>query len=177
MELETFKKIFAENMRKAREQKKLSQKQLSEIIKEKHGMEISSASLSGYEKGKSLPQLNIAAIIAEELGSSLDALCGMSSTSISFKSHAEIFRDFILPLTKIESVHAGLETEQKTSPYDEAVNIAEIYILDDTFVRLFEEWNQIAALHEQGILNDEMYDLVGKTLLEKAEYSWPIVPF
>lgn len=68
--------IFGINLLEMRKQKKLSQKELSEIIG------IAPVTISSYEKGAKLPSLDIALRIADFFKVSLDVLCGKEDSKI-----------------------------------------------------------------------------------------------
>ena len=61
---------FAKNLKDLRNNKNISQRELAEIVG------VTQVAISQYEKGESVPRINIAMKLAETLGVTCEELCG-----------------------------------------------------------------------------------------------------
>ena len=65
---------LGEQIKKYRKQRKLSQTDLSNLIKEKHSIDIAQNTISQYEKGVREPNLSTIRIIGDALGVTISEL-------------------------------------------------------------------------------------------------------
>jgi transcriptional regulator with XRE-family HTH domain len=65
---------FAKNLKKLRNEKNISQRELAEIVG------VTQVAISQYEKGESVPRINIAMKLAESLDTTCEKLCGKEVT-------------------------------------------------------------------------------------------------
>ncbi len=69
-------KLFASRLHRLREKAGIPQKELAVALR------VTSPTLSNYENGIYLPPLTKASMLAKELGTSLDYLCGLTDTNL-----------------------------------------------------------------------------------------------
>lgn len=98
------KKVFSERLKQAREKKGLSLKALRDSVG------VSQSAMSHYANGTTLPTLDIAMKIAQELEVSVDWLCGNEDENGGVNTLGDVARS-ILDIWE-SSIAACLETEK-----------------------------------------------------------------
>lgn len=77
--------MLGEKLKKIRKENKISLEELSSIFAEKYNSGTSKATLSRWENGKQLPDLNSLKMYCDYFGLSMDYLCGYSDIPIRIK--------------------------------------------------------------------------------------------
>ena len=77
--------MLGEKLKKIRKENKISLEELSSIFAEKYNSGTSKATLSRWENGKQLPDLNSLKMYCDYCGLSMDYLCGYSDIPIRIK--------------------------------------------------------------------------------------------
>lgn len=150
--------IFAKNLKKARENAKMTQAKLAEKA------DVTSATISAFERltaeeGK-LPTLRVVRKLAEALGISIDWLCGYEvKTNIT-----------IAFMTIIKALNPLIEFEQK----NESKTVAKLMFNCDstdvsaTEIRKFlEEYSSVREIERSKLGNNEMIKTLENQLIEK----------
>ncbi len=150
------KLLISSNIRIARERKKMTQAELAEALG------VTSASVSSYEKGGSVPSLPVIYKISSILGVSIDWLCG-KNTENEPETYADVIR-ILISLLGLKDLDPHLER-------------GGVMFTDDTIVKFCMDYREINRLYEAGTFTDEMYKLVIDALLNKDEYQWPFLKF
>ncbi len=165
---EDLHKILGSRLKEAREKKGLSQVQLSDNLSLIYGIKLLPASISAYEKGKTLPSLTAIVTICKILSCSLDWVCGLGDTT---ENRIYTYSDLAKLLINIQGLCP--ERAHITSGHNDYSNqsVAELVFFDDTLANFFSEWEDIEKLHSQGTLDDEMYKLVLEALMNKDKYQ------
>ena len=164
--------IFAKRMKEARENCNLRQNALASKVG------VTAQTISAYEKaeidgkGKN-PTLENAVAIANELGVSLDWLCGRdlpSGKNESRKTLGDIARDLVFLEKSIAGIYldTSTRTEKKTT-YDEDTgypsweDVQKVYpsivFTNEKLTRFLKEWEKIKKLHDTSVIDDELYNL------------------
>lgn len=164
--------IFAKRMKEARENCNLRQNALASKVG------VTAQTISAYEKagtdgkGKN-PTLENAVAIANELGVSLDWLCGRdipTEEAESKKTLGDIARSLVFLEKSVAGVYLDTSTriEEKVTysdntgyPYNEDVQVTypSIVFTNEKLVRFIKEWRKIKSLHDTSVIDDELYNL------------------
>lgn len=164
--------IFAKRMKEAREKFNLKQKALALKVG------VTAQTISAYEnaeiggKGKN-PTLENAVAIADELGVSLDWLCGrdISSGGIeSKKTLGDIARDLVFLEKSIANIYLCTSTlagQRITydgdtgypSPENDEEPFPSIVFTNTKLCNFINDWKKIKKLHDNNIIDDEIYNL------------------
>lgn len=134
---------FSKNLLKARQNLKLSQKELAEKAN------VSPASLSAYEQRGKFPSLDVAARIAEALGVSLDWLVGREKEK-KVDSVSGVFASFLA------IARSGITY---TIQGDKDGDTACFCVKEEGLAEVFNGWKDILKLYNTGTINGELYDL------------------
>lgn len=139
---------FMERLKEIRKKESLTQVQFCEKIG------VTQATLSSYENGAKLPNIDTILTIATACNCSIDWLLGLSDrTSTEIQTVSDVLRLFI----KLEqSSHCTISVE-KTK------NIV-LSFDDDSLANLAAEWVKMKDLVDQNIIKQDLFDL----WLEKA---------
>ena len=134
---------FSKNLLKARQNLKLSQKELAEKAN------VSPASLSSYEQRGKFPSLDVAARIADALEVSLDWLVGREKEK-KVDGVSGVFESFLAIARSGITYTIHVDYEQTTACF---------CVKEDGLVEVFKGWEDILKLYNAGTINRELYDL------------------
>lgn len=161
--------IFAKRLKEAREKCNIRQNALASEVG------VTAQTISAYEKaetdgkGKN-PTLENAVAIANELGVSLDWLCGrdIPEEDEFKKTLGDIARSLVFLEKSVAGVYLDTSTriEEKVTysegyPYNEDVEVTypSIVFTNEKLVRFIKEWGKIKSLHDTSVIDDELYSL------------------
>ena len=165
--------IFAKRMKEARENCNLRQNALASKVG------VTAQTISAYEKaetdgkGKN-PTLENAVAIANELGVSLDWLCGRDipgEEAESKKTLGDIARSLIFLEKSVAGIYLDTSTRaEKRVTYDEdsgypyqpedvQMVYPSIVFTNEKLTRFLKEWEKIKKLHDTNVIDDELYNL------------------
>ena len=164
--------IFAKRMKEAREKCNFKQNALALKVG------ITPQTISAYEKaetdgkGKN-PTLENAVAIADELGVSLDWLCGRELSGGWAKPKrtlGDIARDLVFLEKSIANIYLGTSTlaGQRTtydgntgypSPEDDEEQFPSIVFTNTKLCIFINDWKKIKNLYDNNIIDDELYNL------------------
>ena len=141
--------IFSERLRKLRQERSWTMKELGERISEVAGSSFSSASVSNWEKKGSEPPYNILAAIAQIFDVSADYLIGISET----------------PTQNSESPTEKIEHTQ------DIINNVELYLTISEHAKKQDIYTKVKELHQQIlILPTEKQERLEKELTEYLRF-------
>lgn len=160
--------LFSERLKELRTKLGLTQKDLATKIG------VTSASLSAYETNTKNPSLGVAIDIAQKCNVSIDWLCGLSENkdkNINIQTYADIVKFLLLIAEKVDTrIHLQTEEIQEM----DYVSGYPTYVERDFYEILFNngylndfiaEWNKMKTLHDDKIIDDDVYSLwIEKTL-------------
>lgn len=160
-----FSEVFPRRLKQVREEKKMTQKDFSELI------QVKQQSLSGYETGKMNPPLDVVANIAKKCSVSIDWLCGISDNKKADEKYFTNYSDIFAALIKIDYSNRMIV---ETDIVDVSTGRQESVILmkDKVSQRFLAEWGQVAKLYHDGIIGENLYNLWVNDRLKF--YSMPI---
>lgn len=158
--------IFAVRIKQLRESLKMTQTEFSDYIG------IKQQTLSGYERGIMKPPLDIAKGIAEKCNVSIDWLCGLSE-KMNNSDEVETYGDVIRLLIKLnQKIYIELSAESDSKSFN--IFQASINIGDSTIQSFIIEWKKIKRLHDDGTIDDDLYNLwVEKTVEKYNSHTLP----
>ena len=157
------KNVFGERIKKLRNDKNLTQKELSEKIG------ISSNTIASYERQDKTPSLDNAAKFANYFNVSLDWLAG-TDENMDINSSIGI-ASIIRYLYKIETAHrmyivsefnTGIGTVRSTEP-------PMIRIPDDYLDKFFLDWDKMLDLKNNGTIDKSLYEIWIEKQIQLAE--------
>lgn len=171
--------IFPMRLRMTRNQNGMTQKELAERIG------VKPATISAYESNDAskniLPSLENIVLIAKELNTSIDYLCGNDKISCTERTHVEKASDFLQAITMlydIFEVESPAITECSYEQYDAHLkrNAPQkgygIVFPEDSEVRSFlNEWHAIWNVYVNKSIDHETYASIIKVLCEKYSES------
>ena len=164
--------IFAKRLKEAREKCKIKQNALALKIG------VTAQTISAYEKaetggkGKN-PTLENAVAIANQLGVSLDWLCGRGiprEEDESKKTLGDIARNLVFLEKSVAGIYIDTSTRIETeTTYDEDTgypsceDVQAVYpsivFTNEKLTRFLKEWEKIKKLHDTNVIDDELYNL------------------
>lgn len=158
---------FSTRIKELRTSKELTQKELAETLN------ISTVSVSSYETGTKTPSLDMVKNIAQKCNVSIDWLCGLSDNMTldnHITTYKELFRLFITVLD------VRYQKEQPNSIIDvidtEKMSVRIALHDDINFQTFFSKWRDISKLHNEGTVDDDLYQMwIAKQL---SDYDYPI---
>ena len=150
---------FSENFTALREAKKLTKKQMAELLS------VSPTTVSAYEAGEKSPSLTTAATIARRCNVSLDWLCGISLDKVNREevNYREIIECLIKlsELTEID-VDSILVSESiiHNDGYIEPTEreAGEVLVYDSVVVNFIKEWKKVRQLYDDNTIDSSLYD-------------------
>lgn len=153
---------FKERLEILRKLKSITQKQLAEEIN------VSTATISSYEKGYKSPSAVIVKRIAEKYDVSMDWLCGLSDSmgERNITTYANI-ANRLFEFDESYKISIGLDLYELRSSYGnpdyEPISDSCIYFKrreDDKIINDFlVDWKKMKELKEDGTIDEEVYTL------------------
>lgn len=150
--------LFSKRLKEAREKSDLTQIALAKMIN------VTPQTISSYEKGKTgeklkLPTLDKAVLIAEKLGVSLDWLCGSQDNMQGYDLGDNVdMKQFLTILTHSRKLFGEtLEIEELSAGFHPETDM----------YGFIGSWKALLHVHESGALNNELYLICLKNLIEK----------
>lgn len=133
------------------------------------------ATLSAYENGSKSPSLEIVKGIAEAFDVSIDWLCGLSDQR-NRNDKIETYNDLIRVFFEIERscganftlIHALDVCDFKSSSKYELNGLS---FREDEAQQFISEWGKMKKLHDENVIDDELYGLWKEKVLNK-EYAF-----
>lgn len=163
--------IFAKRLKEAREKCNIRQNALASKIG------VTAQTISAYEKaetdgkGKN-PTLENAVAIANELGVSLDWLCGrdIPEEAESKKTLGDIARSLVFLEKSVADIYLDTSTRmEKETTYNDDTgypsweDVQRVYpsivFTNEKLIRFLKEWEKIKKLHDTSVIDDELYNL------------------
>lgn len=148
--------IISQRIKELRESKNMTQKEFGDFIN------LAQTTLSSYENDSKTPNIDTLISIAKKCNVSLDWLCGLSDIqkTKNFTSYSDIFR---LLINICKSIKIELrEYHYSQDDFDMAL-IAKNTIL----IEFLNKWNKVKAIYDDGTLDDDTYEIVIKSLVDK----------
>lgn len=157
--------ILAIRIKELRNSMKMTQKDFSAFVG------CTAATLSAYENGSKSPSLEIIKGIAEKCNVSIDWLCGLSDkkrNTDSVETYSELY-DCLLSIG--EKTNLRFETVSYIGGYDEPITMHTQAIWFDNIqiCNFMEEWQKMKTLHDDGSIDDDVYNLWMEKVLTKNE--------
>ena len=148
--------IFADRLKQLRTEKGLTQAQFVDSLG------ITTSALSAYEKNLKNPSISVAKRIAEKYNTSIDWLCGLSEVK-SFDGKIETFGDLFRTIFELEKA-CGQYLEIITKfDFDALGNcnnrLEGIAFSQDEAQTFLTEWQKMKQLHDDGTIDDDLYNL------------------
>ncbi|MCI8319070.1 MAG: helix-turn-helix transcriptional regulator [Lachnospiraceae bacterium] len=155
--------IFSLRIKELRESLEMTQKDFSEHIG------IKQQTLSGYERGIMKPPIDVTKNIAQKCNVSIDWLCGLSDKK-TLSDEIKTFADAIKIIINLEqklniSVCIEYTFGGKSS--------SSIYFRDSKMNEFLKEWEKMKDLHDNNIIDDDVYNLWIEKTLKKYD-TFPI---
>ncbi|MCI9530468.1 MAG: helix-turn-helix transcriptional regulator [Lachnospiraceae bacterium] len=155
---------FSTRIKELRESLQMTQTQFSEFIG------IKQQTLSGYERGIMKPPLDVATFIARKCHVSIDWLCGLSDKkrhTDSVETYSELY-DCLLSIG--EKTNLRFETVSYIGGYDEPITMhtQSIWFDNIQICNFMEEWHKMKTLHDDGAIDDDVYNLWKEKVLAKS---------
>ncbi len=155
-------KEFAKRLKEIRTELKFSQREFAEKVG------ITAATLSAYELNQKNPSFTSIVKIADVCNVSIDWLCGKTDKRIynSINTYSDVFQMFI-EIDDFMRGKLGWCKVYATEEYfpDAFGNVSEmieksVFLIEgnDTFTKLFKEWEKIRELYLNSTIDRELYD-------------------
>lgn len=144
-------KIFAENMKKKREDLRKTQRGLAEEVG------ITAATISAYEKQIKFPSLENALTICEALGCTLDEMCGVdiTHTKEDIETYSDAFRMLMLVVDKINGFLENVTFYD--AGYDREYRDIGIMFNDNCIRSFLTDWRKVRDLYFSETIDEELY--------------------
>lgn len=158
--------IFSDRLKELRTSLGLTQAQFVD------GLGITASALSAYEKNLKNPSISVARRIAQKYHISIDWLCGLSEKKNydnEINTYNDLFRIFF-EIEKACGVTLGLVYSLEVCD----VNSANAYDLNSLAFSEYEaqqfisEWGKMKKLHDDNIIDDDVYNLWKEKVLNKT---------
>ncbi len=127
------------------------------------------ATLSAYENGAKSPSLDIVKTIAEKCKVSIDWLCGLTETK-NYDDSVKTYGDAIRLLFRLEEkldMYVSYELVETEFPLKPIYPIAKISFGNKKMQDFIEEWEKMKDLHDNNLIDDEVYNLWAEKTLKK----------
>lgn len=148
------KELFVARMKSARDKKDITIKELAERCG------VSASAMNRYLSTASVPTLDVAATMAQELGVSLDWLCGLSNAD----GQAEKFTTgkivrLLSELLANPTCVDGKKAEYAANFDDDPRSVGILYIEQSQIPRSidFQSWSKFIDLYRNGTIDADMY--------------------
>lgn len=153
--------IIAKRLKELRNSLHLTQNDFGELIN------VAQTTLSSYEKGTKVPNIETLCNIAKKCNISLDWLCGHSDIQKTkdFTSYSDIFRLLVNICKSVEVEVMEYHHSQNNFDAYEMALIAENPILE----QFLEKWAKVKAIYDDGTLDNDTYEIVIKSLIDKYD--------
>lgn len=151
-----YDEIISQKIKELRESKNMTQKEFGDLIN------VAQTTLSSYENGSKTPNIETLLNIAKKCNVSLDWLCGLSDIQKTkdFTSYSDVFR---LLVNICKSVKIELIKHRYSQDDFDMSFIAKNCILN----QFLEKWIKVKSIYDDGTLDDETYEIVIKSLIDK----------
>lgn len=154
---------FASNLKKIREENKMTQMRFSQIIG------CTQAVLSAYENGSKKPSVDFLMSVSDNFKVSIDWLLGLSpekNLKFEINTYADVAKFFIHlgKKTDIRFKTESVNLDVYMDMYDrllteEKRTVETIYFNDKTIDCFLFDWHKMSTLLENGTIDDELFDL------------------
>lgn len=155
--------VLAVRIKELRTLMKMTQKEFSAFVG------CTAATLSAYENRSKSPSLEIIKGIAEKCNVSIDWLCGLSNKkrNNSIETYSDLY-DYLLSIG--EKTNLRFETATFIGGYDEPITMHTQAIWFDNvkICSFMEEWHKMKTLHDDGAIDDDVYNLWKEKVLAKS---------
>jgi len=162
--------ILATRLKELRTSLKMTQVEFSDVAG------FTSTTLSAYENNQKKPSLDIIMDIAMDFNVSIDWLCGLSNDK-NPGGDIEYFSDVIELLFKMDEVLKISITYEAADYGEYDVSDAALHFNNKVMVEFFSEWSKMKDLHDNGIIDEEVYALWIEKTLTKYRISAKVLPF
>ncbi len=154
--------VLAVRIKELRTSMKMTQKEFSAFVG------CTAATLSAYENGSKSPSLEIIKGVAEKCHVSIDWLCGLSNKkrNNSIETYSDLY-DYLFTIG--EKTNLRFETVSYIGGYDEPITMHTQAIWFDNIqiCNFMEEWQKMKTLHDDGSIDDDVYNLWMEKVLIK----------
>lgn len=154
--------VLAVRIKELRTSMKMTQKEFSAYVG------CTAATLSAYENGSKSPSLEIIKGVAEKCHVSIDWLCGLSNKkrNNSIETYSDLY-DYLFTIG--EKTNLRFETVSYIGGYDEPITMHTQAIWFDNIqiCNFMEEWQKMKTLHDDGSIDDDVYNLWMEKVLIK----------
>lgn len=149
---------FNDRMKRLRKNKGLSQQNLADLLK------VSQVAVAHWESGNREPNIDTIIKLSKYFNVSVDWLLGASNDTRPSES-SKTFSDVIRLLFQIETSY--LEISIFCGHTLLGGDYASIRFEDPEMVEFMQEWEGMRILHHEKTIDDDMYDLWKRKILEK----------
>lgn len=150
--------IMATRIKELRSSLNLTQNEFGKLIG------VAQTTLSSYEKESKLPNLEALFNIADKCNVSIDWLCGLSDIQKTkdFTSYSDIFR---LLVNICKSVHINIDYD--FDGYNNCNKTSKLIAINNEVDEFLDKWLKIKAIYDEGTLDNDMYEIIIKSLIDK----------
>lgn len=151
---------FGERLRQIRLENKITQREFAEQVG------LTPSSISAYEKGNRVPDLDIAQKIAEKTGVSLDWLCGIGKSKNKDDSYQGLiwkdekgnkkiwFNDVLKMIAFLCDI--GICTGDVN--YSDGLHFLDLEFFENEIISFYKNLETLVSLKRNGVLSEELYN-------------------
>lgn len=159
-------KIISSKIKLLRISMNMTQKDFGELIN------VTQATLSSYENNSQVPNVETLCNIAEKCNVTMDWLCGLSNIKRinNFDRYSDI-ASLLLNIFKTIDVYIEPPDTMGLDFY------SKITIHDDNLNNFIEKWIKLKDIHKDKTIDDEMYEMVVQSLIDKYKDTTIVNPY
>lgn len=166
---------IGERLSSARRNKGMGQQEVIETANKNYGLDIKQATISSYEKGKTLAPVNVLSVLARIYNVSLDWLCNEEDivNENPFKTYSDIIK-LINPIAKyVEGFSVDKHEEVfEDDPFSHSIEYTVIDFNSTVMNFYLKELESMLKARRNGVVDDEIFELWSEKTLRK--YNVPI---
>lgn len=166
---------IGERLSSARRNKGMGQQEVIETANKNYGLDIKQATISSYEKGKTLAPVNVLSVLARIYNVSLDWLCNEEDIANEnpFKTYSDIIK-LINPIAKyVEGFSVDKHEEVfEDDPFSHSIEYTVIDFNSTVMNFYLKELESMLKARRNGVVDDEIFELWSEKTLRK--YNVPI---
>lgn len=166
---------IGERLSSARRNKGMGQQEVIETANKNYGLDIKQATISSYEKGKTLAPVNVLSVLARIYNVSLDWLCNEEDITNEnpFKTYSDIIK-LINPIAKyVEGFSVDKHEEVfEDDPFSHSIEYTVIDFNSTVMNFYLKELESMLKARRNGVVDDEIFELWSEKTLRK--YNVPI---
>ena len=167
---------IGERLSSATRNKGMGQQDVIEAANKIYGLDIKQATMSSYEKGKTLAPINVLSVLARIYNVSLDWLCNedyIAANENPFKTYSDIVKLINLIAKYIEGFSVDKHEEVfEDDPFSHSIEYTVIDFKSTVMNFYLKELESILEARRNGVVDNEIFDLWSEKTLRK--YNLPI---